>query len=400
MSDSLVFARMPVRNRQTLVSLYLKEQKPAEIRITPTDRIPILGNIYVGRIENRKKNIGAAFVRFQEERTGFLPLPENSPAKEGDLILVQVGKEAIKQKLPRLTQNLTLTGRWLVLGTDRPGIYYSKKLSPEDKKRLQTTAADICGSKDASRFGIVFRTNAPEADPEDLTAEYRSLLAELDSVLRFGMTRTLYSCLHQADADWMDLFRQYAGPRLRQITTDDPEIWRTLAGQQKPADTGVSVRLYEDPMVELYRLYNLTTLLEELGSRTVHLKSGGFLVIEETEAFVAIDVNTGRDTARRSREETIRRTNLEAVSEIARQIRLRQLSGTILVDFINDSRPGAGNELTEAMQSAVREDPVPAHVIDMTPLYIMEMTRKKRVRSWSEQFRLLTEGQKDIKDGI
>ena len=96
MSDSLVFARMPVRNRQTLVSLYLKEQKPAEIRITPTDRIPILGNIYVGRIENRKKNIGAAFVRFQEERTGFLPLPENSPAKEGDLILVQVEKEAIK----------------------------------------------------------------------------------------------------------------------------------------------------------------------------------------------------------------------------------------------------------------------------------------------------------------
>ncbi|MCI6796080.1 MAG: ribonuclease E/G [Lachnospiraceae bacterium] len=392
MSDSLVFARMPVRNRPTLVSLYLKNQKPAEIRITPTDRISVLGNIYVGRIENRKKNIGAAFVRFQEDRTGFLPLPENSPAKEGDLVLVQVEKEAMKQKLPRLTQNLTLTGRWIVLGTDHPGIYYSKKLSPEDKDRINKMAVKIFGNGDSRQFGIVFRTNAPEASPEELEEEYRSLLSEMDSVLRFGMTRTLYSCLHQADAAWMALFRQYAGSCLRQITTDDPEIWRTLTDQQKPADAGVSVRLYEDPMVELYRLYNLTTLLHELDSKTVHLKSGGFLVIEETEAFVAIDVNTGRDTAKRSRQETIRRTNLEAVREIARQIRLRQLSGTILVDFINDSRPGAGNELTEAMQNAVREDPVPAHVIDMTPLYIMELTRKKRVRSWSEQIRLLTEG--------
>lgn len=246
MSDSLVFARMPVRNRPTLVSLYLKDQKPAEIRITPTDRISVLGNIYVGRIENRKKNIGAAFVRFQEDRTGFLPLPENSPAKEGDLILVQVEKEAMKQKLPRLTQNLTLTGRWIVLGTDRPGIYYSKKLSPEDKDRIKKTGAQIFGKGDSRRFGIVFRTNAPEASPAELEEEYRSLLSEMDSVLRFGMTRTLYSCLYQADAAWMALFRQYASSCLRQITTDDPEIWRTLTDQQKQADRYSVIRRFLD----------------------------------------------------------------------------------------------------------------------------------------------------------
>ena len=143
--------------------------------------------------------------------------------------------------------------------------------------------------------------------------------------------------------------------------------------------------LYQDPLLPLRNLYSLNSLMDSLKNQTVWLKSGGFLVIQQTEAFVVIDVNTGKYSGSKTTEESFRRINREAAEEIAVQIRLRQLSGIILVDFINMEQPLYQKELMEYLQALVREDPVKTKVVDITRLHIVEMTRQKEKKSFTEQ---------------
>ena len=154
---------------------------------------------------------------------------------------------------------------------------------------------------------------------------------------------------------------------------------------------GCPAQLYEDPQLSLYRLKSLTTLLDRLTGTTVPLRSGGSLVIEQTEAFAVIDVNTGRYTGKHDITETVHKINLEAAAEAARQIRLRQLSGTILIDFINSRDPGEEEEIGHILSEAFLRDSVSTKLIDFTKLHICEITRRKIQRPLREQIRALKE---------
>ena len=333
--------------------------------------------------------------------TGYLPAAEQAGAivktrrpdgrtdlRQGDELLVQVDKEAIKQKPPRLTANLSFPGKYLVLTTGRRTHTRSRVLGSEDKKRLKKTVAPVMDGKE---YGIVVRTNAAEASETDLLTEWELLRKRLEKVVRQGVSRTCCSCLLQDPGPWIDALRQYSFGDLTGVVTDHPDVYREISAYLEEADAQgrVSLTFYEDEMLPLYKLYRLSTLENSLKQSHVWLKSGGYLVIEQTEAFVAVDVNTGRYSGKKDSGEVFRRINREAAAEIAVQLRLRQLSGTILIDFINMERADDRKELLQYLKECVRDDPVKTKVVDMTPLQITELTRTKERKSFAEQLKAI-----------
>ena len=394
MSKKLVIASVPVQAQDCLATVLFDGQKAVEFSICPEQKHSILGSIYVGQIEKIQENINAAFVRIQPHMNGYLSLDDCSHAilktrkkteqlKAGDELLVQVDKEALKQKLPRLTTNLTVSGKYLVLSTGRRSLNFSRKLNAEDKKQLKRLLSEVYDGN----FGVVVRTNAPEASEEELKTEYKDLREQLDRICRYGISRSCCSCLLQSTGEWIGALKQYSFHSLSEVITDHAGVYAEVESYLKKTGSEDQVRLtlYQDPLLPLRNLYSLNSLMNSLKNQTVWLKSGGFLVIQQTEAFVVIDVNTGKYSGSKTTEESFRRINREAAEEIAVQIRLRQLSGIILVDFINMEQPLYQKELMEYLQALVREDPVKTKVVDITRLHIVEMTRQKEKKSFTEQ---------------
>ncbi|MEE1114873.1 MAG: ribonuclease E/G [Eubacterium sp.] len=391
MNKKIVAARMPLYGTSCIVTVLYEDGHAAEVSVISEERPSPLGNIYLGRIENIQKNLGAAFVRLGEEGNGYLPLPKGSSLKQGDEILVQVEKEAIKQKLPRLTAELTMPGRYMVLTSGDAAVHFSRKLTSEEKERIGAAIREVCPVDTDRKIGVVVRTNAREASPEELAEEYRILHERLGAILQYGPTRTCYSCLFKAPGDWVRMLKSCSLEDLEKITTDSEIVYREITECLRETGSGqrVNVSFYEDPMVSLYKLFNFTTLLTELETNRVWLKSGGFLVIEQTEAFTAVDVNTGRMTVKKSPAETAALTNREAACELIRQLRLRELSGTILVDFINMRDPSEQKALIEYMRTLLQSDSANTNIIDFTALCICEITRRKTRKSFKEQIKTI-----------
>lgn len=203
-----------------------------------------------------------------------------------------------------------------------------------------------------------------------------------------GRNRTCFSLLYEAEAFILAAVRDIYTRDLEEIVTDIPEIHSRiqdyLAEFQPEKQT--LLRLYEDKLLPLYKLYNLEGAIEEIQ----HEKSGSKRRLpchQQTEAFVSIDVNSGKYTGKKKAEETYRKINLEAAGEIARQLRLRNLSGIILIDFINMQNPDHQDELFHVLKKHLRKDPVKSRAIDITPLHILEMTRQKIRRPLIEELK-------------
>jgi ribonuclease G len=369
-----------------------------ELRLAPLVDNSILGNMYIGKVENIAANIGAAFVQIAPGQRCYLPLKEaeravfaperkeGSPLRSGDELLVQVSRAAMKGKLPSVTTNLNFTGKYLVLTSGDKTVGFSSKLNVEDKKRLTTwLSSDL---EDENRgYGLIVRTNAAEAEKEELLREFTFLKEEFFRVMRDGQTRICYSILYRTPKMCLEAVRDVYSRGLEEIVTDDLTLYEDVREwllRISPGETD-KLCLYQDKLLPLYKLYRLETALGEVMQERVWLKSGGFLVIQQTEAFVSIDVNSGKYTGKKKAEETYRKINLEAAGEISRQLRLRNLSGIILIDFINMENPDHTDELFHVLQKYLRHDPVKARAIDITPLHILEMTRKKVRRPVREE---------------
>ena len=388
----LIIASMNIQERSCLATVLFEEQKPLEISLNPEQKDNILRNIYIGKVEKILRNIDAAFVLIGPGQSCYLSLKEiqeeGRELKPGDQLLVQVDKEAMKQKLPRLTTNLTLSGKYLVLSSQRQTMNFSHKLKTEEKLLLKSYLKEYRNPA----YGLIVRTNAREADKETLVEELEDLTRQMDHICRYASARTCFSCLYRSPGSWIRELENQSFQSLQRILTDQKEVYEELEQYLCLHDTQGQVKLeyYQDPLLPLSHLYNLYGLVDKLRHERVWLPSGGFLVIQETEAFVAIDVNTGKCMDKSSPRETFYRTNREAAQEIALQLRLRQLSGIILIDFINMSDLRQQKELKEYMQELVDRDSVSTKVVDITPLHIMELTRRKEKKSFREQIRSLT----------
>ncbi len=380
------------RMSSALCSFLLVDGKLTEVHMEQ-GKPSLLGNIYVGKVKNVLKNIEAAFVEIAGGRTCFLPLSEaaspiltnrvyDGRLLAGDEILVQVKKDAVKTKDPVLTAKLSVTGRYAALAIDGgQGIRYSHKLTAEERAAAKDSLAGILVPKGMT---LVVRTEfGALSDSSVLAEETEILIKRAEKLLTIGKTRTVYSLISEECPGYFRHLQQ-CSPAPDKIITDELSIYTALQNDLHPAE-GQEVVFYEDEKISLSRLYGLGAKLEEALSKKVWLKSGGYLVIEPTEALTVIDVNSGKFTGKKKTEETFALINEEAAWETARQLRLRNLSGIILVDFINQEGREAKQHLLSVLRCACSQDPVPVQVVDMTALGLVEITRKKVERPLLEQ---------------
>lgn len=376
----------PGCKKETIVSAMLEEDKLAEVQFGSASEHTVLKNIYVGRVQNVIKNINAAFIEFEKGIVGYYPLEElptaiftnkcgKKPIVIGDELLVQVAKDAVKTKAAVLTTNLSLTAHSFVVTTGKKEIGVSGKLSGETKIRLKK----LVEQNQSGRYGWIVRTNAAQLPEAVLIKELQLLEQRVDALIENARHRTVFSLVQGAQPDYINLLAGAYASQKDEIVTDKRELYeeiRAYLEQSQPEDL-VKLRFYEDSMLPLYKLYNLEKQLETAERTHVWLKSGAYLIIEQTEACTVIDVNTGKYEGRKSRKDTFLNINLEAARECARQMRLRNLSGIILIDFINMTEPSDNELLMNTLEELVKKDRIKTHVVDMTALGIVELTRKK-----------------------
>lgn len=359
------------RREQHIISAWLEDGEFAEFSSEPITEGSLVGNIYKGRVKNIVKNIHGAFVEIDKGRLCFYPLDERK--KPGRLrneeeLLIQIKKDGTDKKEPLATENIELTGQFLVLSSDKSFVGISGKIRDKEKKESLRRFVSAFVTED---FGFIVRTEAVRAEEEEIEREACRLSEKYYDIQE--RQQYLKSC--QLAATNQDFSSRYAfslSPgRVDHIITDDDEIC------EKAQESGYQVRRMEKKDQSIERGYRFSHALEESFHTRVWLKSGGFLIIERTEAMTVVDVNTGKSIGRGSKEDHIIKINREAAKETARQIRLRNLSGIILVDFIDMKEKEEEDRLLSFMQSLLNKDSKKAVAVDMTKLGLMEITRKK-----------------------
>lgn len=359
-----------------------------------------IGSVYIGKIKNIIQNIEACFVEISGGELVFMPFSQcrtpfllnrsfQGKLLEGDELLVQIEREAMKTKQAAVTAHVSISGRLLAfsLGSSRAGI--SSKISPDRRKELKqllysSKITDEAGNlislqEDLPAFGIVIRTEAQNTSDEELLEEYRNSLEKFIAFLRAASHRTCFTCVHSGPKPYLSAISRFSSREYTEIVTDQPELVEELKQFNAP------VRLYEDTSFPLSKLYSINARLEEAVNSRVWLKSGGYLVIEPTEALTVIDVNSGKIEGRKDKQDTFLYINLEAAEEIALQLRLRNLSGIIIIDFISMSSRKHQDQLMQHLKNLVGRDTMKTAVIDMTPLGLVEITRKKEWKTLKEQ---------------
>lgn len=383
------------RWKGAILTLLQSERETLQIDVEPDGDQSILGNIYIGKVSNIVKNINSAFVDIGGGQTGYLSLSDDflyyagnrssdGKLRQGDEIVVQVERDAVKTKAPVLTGNLNFTGRYFVLTSGKKQIGFSSKITDSGWK--QEIKPYLEGLKDED-FGIIVRTNAPGASKKELERELMQLKEAFRRVMDNAKNRTCYSLLYRSDPSYLTGLRDSLKASLEEIITDEPDIYEAVKSYlacYQPEDLK-RLTLYEDSLLPLGKLYRIEKTMEEALGKRIWLKSGGYLVIEPTEALSVIDVNTGKYTGKKTLRDTIMKINLEAAQEIGHQLRLRNLSGIIIIDFIDMEAEEDKKALMERLKVIFSKDPVKTTLVEMTKLNLVEVTRKKIRKPLYEQ---------------
>ena len=348
--------------------------------------------IYAGRVQKVLKGLSAAFVEVQPGLCCYLPLEKakhpvilkkmpSDRIVQGDELLVQITKEASGSKLAAVTTNISFSGHYLVVTNENRYLSFSKKLTKEQRDRIKAVLPDFTDEQ----YGLIVRTNAADAPDEALLEEWHKLSAGILTLRETAQYRTCYTCFTPSVPFYLHYIKDAYTKCLSQIVTDEPEVYKALTdySRQFPDYEKITIR-FVDTGYPLAKAYNLEREIERALARVVHLKSGGYLVIDPTEAMTVIDVNTGKSVGTKDKKKHLNQVNQEAAAEIARQLRLRNLSGMILVDFINLDTEKEEEELLKVLRRHTAQDPVPVQVIDITKLGLVEITRKRSSRTLRE----------------
>ena len=397
------------RRGSQIFSFLLNGSKAVEIHCDACREDSILDEIYIGKVQNIVKNISAAFVEIAPGTVCYLPLEDlkhpvytkkgtSHNIQQGDELLVQVKREGIKTKAPAVTTNLTLHGKYALLTTGSMQISVSSKLPKEEKERLLRVVKDNSSADNGSlegmsagecAYGWLLRTNAGGASPEVIKKDLLRLQTKYEELMKTAQYRTCFSCLLARPSAYLKRLSDLYTKEVDEILTDDRELFEQMTEyfqENQPEDTA-KLRFYEDRLLPMEKLYSLDCHLKEALGDRVWLKSGGYLVIQPTEALTVIDVNTGKFTAGKKKEAAFLKLNQEAALEAARQIRLRNLSGIVIIDFINMEETESETQLLRTLDGALRLDPIRTTLVDMTKLSLVEITRMKKERPLHESVR-------------
>lgn len=372
-----------------IVTALLENQKVVELHYSPVRQKETcrVGEIYVGKVKTILPNIHGAFVEIGNGQECYYSLEEKTPpvftrknGKKtlcvGDELLVQVQKEAVKTKQPTVTGNLSFTGKYVVLTSGNQKIGVSSKLSRERREELLAWGKRYADMD----CGIIFRTNAGEAAFETLEREIDKLLQEYQKVMKWAGMRTCYSLIYKVPEPETAILRDLRQDGLTEIivdaSVDNGGLYREIEKFLKTEQTEdlPLLRAYQDTSYPLSKCYALEHVTEEARKERVWMNSGAYLVIQPTEALTVIDVNSGKCQKKNKK---FREINQEAAKEAARQIRLRNLTGIIIIDFINMRTKEELEELIQVLRKEFLKDSNPAQVVDITRLQLVEITRKK-----------------------
>ena len=360
----------------------------------------ILSDIYIGKVKNIVKNINAAFIEIKPGLLCYLSLEDNknlyvtnrdilnTSLREGDELLVQISKEQIKTKDAVATTKLSISGKYCAISlskNERGSVFYSKKINQNIKEKI---GAFLDKTYD---YDVIIRTKAEGCPDFSLIShEIDALSITMNRIIETAKTRTCFSKLYAGTPGYLSFLDGLKDIEYEQITTDDIDIYNTISNHASLCynwNTDMikqKIAFYQDSY-SLNKLYAIETRISELLSKKVWLKSGGNIVIEITEALTVIDVNTAKCDTKKDKENTILKINLEAALEITRQLSLRNLSGIIIIDFINMENNKDSEQLISYLKEQIKKDSVKTNYIDITPLGLVELTRQKQKRPLHEQ---------------
>ncbi|MBV9917487.1 MAG: Rne/Rng family ribonuclease [Solirubrobacterales bacterium] len=371
----------------------------AELYLERRGARSIVGNIYKGRVDNVLGGLEAAFVDIGLEKNGFLHVDEivlpgvEAPRrgrggsrdarqitdllKPGQEIVVQVVKDPLKTKGARLSMDLTIAGRYMVLAPFGEGVGVSRRLDDKERERLRKEAAKL----DLKGFGAIVRTAAQGATRADLERELLYLF-KLNEVLQRRVAETPAPVLVFQEADLsVRVVRDIFSEAFERAVVDDPKQHHRLVSffTRTAPELVDRVELWEED-TPLFETYGVEQVLDSTLSRRVDLPSGGYLMIDYAEALTVIDVNSGSFIGGRGKgarlEDTITKTNLEAADEVVRQLRLRDIGGIIVIDFIDMARARNRDAVLKTLRAALGEDRTKTFVVEISPLGLVEMTRQ------------------------
>ena len=371
MQSDIVVSVTPEEGRMGLV----EDGRLIEYIVERNTEKQLVGSVFLGTVCNTVKSIQAAFVDIGLEQNAFLYLGASTDITEGSKVLVQIAKDARGSKGPTAVRDLAFPGRYAVLLPQGNYIGISKNIKDEEERaRLRSIAA----AKREADIGFVIRTAAKGVEAAEIEADLDRLIASWKVTAARAKRAKAPAMLYRELDLPVRIVRDYITTDTKRVIIDNAAVYErvcellsTLYGV-----TACQVTLHT-AKTDIFAAYSLSEEIAAISDRRVDLKCGGYLVIDYTEAMTVIDVNSGHCNGRENLEETIMQINREAATEIARQLRLRDIGGIIVVDFIDMQRDAHKQELFTLMQRALAGDKMKPRVHDITVLNLLEITRKK-----------------------
>lgn len=387
---------MDIDNQQSRIAL-TENKTLKEFYIERPNYKRIVGNIYKGKVENVLPGMQAAFINIGIEKNAFLHIkdalallnPEEredleNPTidkilKQGQEILVQVIKEPIAQKGARVNTNITLPGRYIVFMPTIDYVGISRRiLKDQERERLKAIAQE----NKAESTGVIIRTEAEGVDQEDIITDL-NFLNRLWGKIKINQNLAIAPKLIHSELELpYRIVRDLFTKEIDEFIINNKKYYTEISEVADWMSTDLKDRLiYFDQEEELFSKYNINTQIQDMLCNKIWLPCGGYIVIDQTEALTVVDVNTGRFVGENNLQDTVLKTNVQAAEEITRQLRLRDIGGIIIIDFIDMKDPDHVDQVIERLEECFKQDKSRTHVMGMTRLGLVEITRKKARKS-------------------
>ncbi|MCQ4725388.1 ribonuclease E/G [Anaerotignum faecicola] len=351
---------------------YLENGELIEFIYESAEEKSLVGNIYAGRVASVHKGMQACFIDIGCEKNAYMIMPKNRDIKAGMQLAVQVQRDASGSKGAGVTSKLSFPGKFIVLiPGDNGNIGISKKIDgEEERERIRNIALKVV----PEGYGMIIRTEGEGKTFQEFKDETEELFKISEETINKGNHIKAPALIHSDESTAIKAARDLFGDDVDEIIINNYAEYEAV--KRGAAHNPERVKYY-DSRIPMFENFFVQSQAEKIFNKKVWLKSGGFIIIEQTEACVVIDVNTGKYTGKKDFQETVLKTNLEAAAEIAKQLRLRNLSGMIIIDFIDMKQEENKKLLLAALERAVKKDRIKTTVVGLTELGLMQVTRKK-----------------------
>lgn len=367
----------------------LEDGRLAELLWERRGNINIVGNIYKARTENVLPGISSAFLNIGYEKNAYLYItdviggdkqPIDKLLKEGQEVMVQVAKDAIGTKGMKVTMDITLPGRYLVLTPFQKFVGVSKNIEDGEKRKFLNETVSSLAEK--MNMGFIVRTEAEDATASELEKEMKYLEYQWNAIMHKFNTMPAPALLHNDMDLVLQVARDIMSEDIKLYLLDNKQDYEKVLKFIKDMSPELADRIkYYKPRTPIFTAFNLDADIENMRKTKLPLPNGGTIIIQEAESLCAVDVNTGKFTGSKSQEETVTQTNIEAAKEIAHQLRLRNIGGIVVIDFIDMKKASNRGKVVEALSEAVGRDRAKIRILPITRLGLVEMTRERKRES-------------------